>query len=434
MHNIHEHIEHITRVEGHGNLVINIQDGKIKELRLDIVEAPRFFEAMLVGRSYEEAVHITSRICGICAVTHTTASLKALESAFGIVPDEQTVKLRKLMFNGEIIQSHILHLYILAAPDFLGVKSVFPLIKTNEDIVKRAFRLKGLANDLCMVIGGRHIHPCSMVINGFTNLPKKKDLSLILERFKNTRQDIEETVSLFKNIRLPDFNRKTEYLCLDTEPQYTFYDGDIRSSFDWTINTKLYRDVIKEFVVNNSTAKFARASTDSYMVGALARINNGFDKLNNRAKEIASELGFSPPSFNPFMNNIAQLIEVVQCVDDTIELIEDVLGDDLKARIPVDKDVRIKEGLGVGAVEAPRGTLYHEYEIDEKGIITGANCIIPTAQNLNNIQLDLHALVPMIIDQSKEDIIRTIEMLIRAYDPCISCATHILRVEFEGER
>jgi coenzyme F420-reducing hydrogenase alpha subunit len=326
-------------------------------------------------------------------VTHTTASLKALESAFGIVPDDQTIKLRRLMCNGEIIQSHILHLYILAAPDFFGVKSIFPLIKTNEDIVKRAFRLKGLANDLCKVIGGRHTHPCSMVVNGFTNLPNKGDLSLILERFKDTYQDVEETVSLFRDIRFPDFNRKTEYLSLDGGPQYNFYDGTIRSSVGWTIAPKLYRDVIKEFVVNNSTAKFARSSIDSYMVGAMARTNNNFDKLNKRAKEVASELGFTSPSFNPFMNNIAQVIEIVQCIDDTIELLEDVLGEDLKAKIPLDRDGRIKGGVGVGAVEAPRGTLYHEYEIDEKGIITGANCIIPTAQNLNNIQLDLQAFV-----------------------------------------
>ncbi|MDR4506014.1 MAG: Ni/Fe hydrogenase subunit alpha [Candidatus Scalindua sp.] len=430
MHDFHVDIEHITRVEGHGNIVIDVKGGKIRTLRMDIVESPRFFEAMALGRTYREVAHITSRICGICAVTHTTTSIKAIESALGFEPSLQTVRLRKLLLNAEFIQSHILHVYFLTAPDFFRAGSVFGMVKDNKDDVLRGMRLKNLANDLCALVGGRHIHPITLKIGSFSKNPEPKALSAFKQRIEDSRHEMDETVKFFKNLKTPEFERETEYISLTKPDEYALYDGKIKSSDCGETETSEYLDRVKEFMVPHSTSKHAKSNRDSYMVGALARFNNNYDQLHPKAKEGAADMGLRHPCYNPYMNNIAQVVETIHCFEDSIRLIDELIS----AGLQDEKiEMKPKKGRGVGATEAPRGTLYHEHKLDENGKITYANYIIPTGQNLANIQNDLKSIVPTILNKQKEDIIADIEMLVRAYDPCISCATHLMKVEFVNE-
>lgn len=431
MHDLNVDIKHITRVEGHGNIIIDVKGGKIRELRMDIIESPRFFEAMALGRTYKEVAHITSRICGICAVTHTTTSIKAIESVLGFEPSIQTIRLRKLLLNAEFIQSHILHVYFLTAPDFFRVGSVFAMVKDNKDDVLRGMRLKSLANDLCALVGGRHIHPITLKVGCFSKNPELKDLAAFKKRIVESRSDIEETVKFFKGLKAPEFERETEYISLTNPDEYALYGGNIKSS-DHNGETAPvdYLDRIKEFIVPHSTAKHAKSNRNSYMVGALARFNNNYEQLHPKAKEAAEEMGLKHPCYNPYMNNIAQVVETVHCFEDSISLIDDLISDGLS-----DEKVELlpKNGRGVGATEAPRGTLYHEHKMDDNGKITYANYVIPTAQNLANIENDLRSLIPQVLNKEKEEIILDVEMLVRAYDPCISCSSHLMKVKFVNE-
>lgn len=421
-------VHHVTRVEGHGNIVVNTQNGALEKCEFEVVESPRFFEAMLRGRRWDEAQHITCRICGICSIGHTTASLNATEAAFGIQPSEQTVLLRRLLFHGEMIQSHILHVYFLVAPDLLGVGSVVPLAETHTEVVLRALRMKKLANEICRVLVGRHVHPCGAVVNGFTKLPTEKELLDLRQQLVDTIPDLEATAELISTLELPDFERETEYLSLKHSQEYAFARGEVIASTDGdTTDIQNYKEKVEEYIVPHSTSKHAKANRESYMVGALARVNNNYDQLTSMAKSVAEMLGLKVPCYNPFMNNIAQVVEAVHCVEDGVQVIDQILASGLKEE---DRSVQVKAGTGVGAADVPRGTLYHEYTYDENGIMMDSNCIIPTGQNYANIELDMRALVPQIIDRPKEEISHLLEMLVRAYDPCISCSVHLLNVKF----
>jgi coenzyme F420-reducing hydrogenase alpha subunit len=421
-------VHHVTRVEGHGNIVLDVKNGEINKLEWQIVEAPRFFEAMLRGRPYYEASHITSRICGICSVGHATASLRATENALGVEVSEQTELLRKLLFHGEIIDSHVLHVYMLVAPDFFGAGSVLPLAASHPEVVQRALRIKKLSGDLCAMIAGRHTHPIAMTVGGFTHLPAEKDLMAMRERLVAARDDMDETIALLKTLPWPGFERETEYVSLQKDDEYAFIDGRIATTDGFAYDLADYRKVTNEFMVPFSTAKHARHNRDSYMVGALARFNNNYDQLHPRAKAAAEELGMEPIVTNPFLNSAAQAIEMVHCVEDSIRIIDELVDRGIEEE-PL-YQFQGKGGEGVGSADVPRGILFHNYIIDDDGIIQGANCVIPTNQNHANIQRDMEVLVPQILDQPQEDIQQTLEMLVRAYDPCISCSTHLLKVEF----
>jgi len=421
-------VHHVTRVEGHGNIVVNTKNGEIEECKFEVIESPRFFEAMLRGRRWDEAQLITCRICGICSIGHTTASLNATEAAFGIQPSEQTRLLRRLLFHGEMMQSHILHFYYLVLPDLLGVGSVIPLAATHKDVVQRALRMKRLTNYISETLAGRHVHPCAAVVKGFTKLPTEDELLAIKQELINAVTDVEATVELFARLKFPDFERETEYISLRHSEEYAFSKGEnIVSSDGDTIEIPNYRQKIKEFIVPHSTAKHARANRDSYMAGALARVNNNYDQLSPLAKKAAERLGLEVPCYNPFMNSIAQIVEVAHCVEDGIQVIDQLLSNGLKEE---DLSVEVKAGTGVGIADVPRGMLIHEYTYDENGIIVGANCVIPTNQNYANLELDMRAFLPQIIDRPKEKITHLLEMLVRAYDPCISCSVHFLNVKF----
>jgi coenzyme F420-reducing hydrogenase alpha subunit len=432
-------VEYLTRVEGHGNIVVDVRDGKLKECRLEIIESPRFFEGMLRGRSIFEAQHITSRICGICACAHSLASIQAAEEAIGFVPSDQTVKLRKFLLDLEILDSHILHIYLLVAPDLLGVKSFVPLVENHNTVVRRALRLKKTCNDVCDILVGRHVHPISCTVGGFTKLPRPEDLEKMRNLLLGMIPDLEATVDFVRGFRFPEFERETEYVALvSDDDEYPLLMGDIGSSDGVRLPKREYRNITNEFVVPHSTAKHTRLSRDSYMVGALARLNLNHPKLHPKAKEVAELLGINPRVVNPYLNTVAQLVECFHCLYHAVDIVEEflktgldydeetVVGLNEKQRIPV------RAGSGVGAVEAPRGTLYHHYEVDDHGRIVHANCVIPTGQNLRNIEYDMRKLVPEVLGRSEEEIQLALEMLVRAYDPCISCSTHFLNVTFVG--
>ncbi|MFA5795308.1 MAG: Ni/Fe hydrogenase subunit alpha [Candidatus Brocadiia bacterium] len=420
-------IHKITRVEGHGNIVVDAHNGKIETIRWEVPESPRFFEAMVVSRPYDDAACITSRICGICSIGHTMASLRATEDAFGIKPSNQTIELRKLILNSETLQSHVLHYYFLAAPDFLGVGSVFPLAKTHKDVVLRALRLKKLANDIGDIVGGRAVHPIRLVVNGFTKLPTMGELKSLRKQLDEGLKDLKLTVDLFKTLTIPAFERETEYVALKSNAEYAFYDGKIASTDGGLTPPAKYQSITNEYCVPHSTAKYARHLRKSYMVGALARFNINSKQLLPLAKKAANDLGLKAPCYNPYMNTVAQVVETVHVVEDSINIIDRLLRKGLKAEKP---KVKPRAGRGVGAVEVPRGILFHDYTYDKTGKIVSANCVIPTNQNHANIQLDMEKLVPEIIDRSQDEISHRLEMLVRAYDPCISCSTHCLNVRF----
>lgn len=422
--NIHD----VTRVEGHGDIIVDVQSGEIKELKLAITESPRFFEAFLLGRKWYEAVHITCRICGICSVGHTCASLQAMENALGVEISEQTRLLRQLVFAGETLESHYLHVFYLVAPDLLGVPSVLPLVQTHPDVVKMALRLKRLANDICCTVAGRHIHPCSMLVKGFPKVPRAEDLLALKQRLQDSVADLHTAVELLQTLSLPQFERDMEFVALHHPEEYAFYRGTvIRSTKTGDTPIPEYKRQVQEFVVPHSHAKHVTSPVGPYMVGALARFNVNYEQLRPEAKEVAAALGLQPICYNPFMNSIAQVVECVQATYDAIEYIDRLVDMGLQEE---DLTVEVKAGRGVGAAEVPRGTLYHDYTVDDEGTIVDCNLIIPTGQNLNNIEHDMRALVPQILDKPQEEIALTLEMLVRAYDPCISCATHLLRVQF----
>lgn len=424
---VNVNVHHLTRVEGHGNIIVDLYNGVLQRCELEIIEAPRYFEAMLRGQPYHNAHTLAARICGICAVSHSTASLTAVENALQVNLSEQTMLLRKLNMLGEMLDSHILHTYMLVAPDVFEVGSVIPLLASAPEIVNRALRMKKVAGDLCALIGGRHTHPIALTVGGFTHFPDLSGLELIYAQLQSIRSDVEETIALFRSVDFPEFERETEYIALTLPDEYAFIGGSIASTDGglWTMDE--YQQVTNEYLVAHSTAKFARHQRESYMVGALARFNLNYKHLHPLAKSAATALNLAPICTNPYLISLAQLVEVVHCYATSLGLLELLLNQGVSSEAPAVPN-RLS-GEGVGAVEAPRGTLYHHYKIWSSAL-TDANCVIPTAQNLGNIEADMRRLVPQLQHLSKDEITRSLEMLVRAYDPCISCSTHMLEVKF----
>ncbi len=427
-------VEYLTRVEGHGNIVVNAKDGKIEKCEWQVVEAPRFFESMVVGRSWKELHHITSRICGICSIGHSLTSLKATEEAMGIEISQQDEMLRKLALHGENMQSHILHVGYLALPDLAGVGSVIPLASSHPDELKTVIGLHRLANDMSKLLCGRTTHPQRLIPGGFSKLPTIEELETLKGRLADSVEDLKAVASFVKGLasRFPDFERETEFFSLGHDKEYPLYDGKLKSSDTGTALVEDYLSMTNEYIVPQSTAKYTKNNREAYMVGALARLNNNYDNLSPMAKEVAESFGLEPVCHNPYMNNVAQIVEVVHNVEDSIRLIDLVLDMGLEEQSPYHQpDIDVRAGRGIGAIEVPRGILFHDYTYDDDGICTEANAIIPTNQNHGNIQYDMESLVPqMLADKTEKEIELALEMLVRAYDPCISCSTHYVDVKF----
>ncbi|MBN2353187.1 MAG: Ni/Fe hydrogenase subunit alpha [Spirochaetales bacterium] len=430
MPNIDVSVHHVTRVEGHGTIRVRASDGKIERVEWRVPEAPRFFEAMVRGRSYEDIQTIVSRICGICSVTHSLAAIKAVEDAIGVTVSKQTDALRIVLHYAEQIESHVLHVGYLVAPDLLGQKSVVPLVASHPDVVKTVIALHKLGNAGMELIGGRMTHPVTVKPGGFAKLPTEAQLKAYKKDLENGMKLVGILADVVVSLadKLPDFNRDTEYVALKTDGTYTFYHGDIASTdVKETTDVHKFESVANEYVSAQSTAKWCKWHRDSYAVGALARYNINADLLLPEAKAVAAKFGLQKGACNPYLNSVAQVVEIAQVIAHSIRLIDGVLTDGVTPETP---KAAPREGEGVGSVEAPRGILFHRYAFDGKGMCTSANICIPTGQNHGNIQKDFESLVPKIIDKPQDEIRLLMEMLVRAYDPCISCSTHYLDVEF----
>ncbi|WP_163338588.1 Ni/Fe hydrogenase subunit alpha [Desulfopila sp. IMCC35008] len=421
--NLEVNIHHLTRVEGHGNINIRIRGGRVEQALWEVVESPRFFEPILVGKSWENAPVITSRICGICSIGHTLASIRAIEQAFGYQPPKQTRQLRLLLKHMETLQSHILHIFFLAAPDFLDCNSILPLSSTRPEVVDLATRLKKLANDGADLIGGRRLHPTRAVAGGFTMLPTKEAVETLLRRLELALRDLMTAADIVASFSFPDFQRETEYVSLQGEYDYPFIGGSLISSDGMRKKEEQYLEMTNEYQVRQSTSRWSRLSRASFAVGALARLNNNGRFLHPLAGKLAKRLNLLPTCSNPFLNTAAQLVECIHVVEDSRIIIDRLLGQPWQTpRVQIEA----REARGVGAVEVPRGILYHMYAFDAHGRITKADCVIPTSQNHGNIQLDLEQLAADSARAGLADkvIEKLASMLIRAYDPCISCSVH----------
>jgi coenzyme F420-reducing hydrogenase alpha subunit len=420
-------IKNLTKVEARAKLTIKLEDGEVKEANLEVTEAARYFEAMLRGRKYDEAASISQKICGICSVAHTIGSVKAIENALNIQPSQQTINLRKLLLIAGQLHSHIVHLYFMALPDYLGFESILEMSSKKHEEVDRALRLEKISTDIIRLIGGRPIHPVSVGIGTFTDVPSKEKLEIILNKFKEMKEDAIKTAKLFMSLKTPKFENKTRQCALKQEGEYALYNGKIMSNDGIEFEPKNYKKYITEHMKKYSTAINARLNGERLLVGALARLNLNYKYLSADAKELLDSSGIKLPNFSPFINNFAQAIELVHLIDEGIEITNHFLVSGLKKETV---KIKPKKGQGIIAVEAPRGILYYHYILDNGGVIKYANIITPTEQNLESIENDIKNFFPLISHLSKEKIRLELEKLIRAYDPCISCPTHFLEVKY----
>ena len=416
-------VHHLTRVEGHGNIHIRIKEGKLVEATWAVVETPRFFEMMVKEMSAERVPFLTSRICGICSISHSLASIRSLERAMDIVPPPPAEKLRLLAMHGETLQSHALHLFFLAIPDFVNTPSVLPLITSHPDIVQSGLRLKEAGNAISALTTGRFTHPVSLVLGGVSKAPDKKGLAALGKQLESVLPDLDKTLEFCKTLSIPDFQRETEFVSLYNGSTYPFIGGNLLSTDGIRKDENDYLTMTNEYQEEFTTSKFTKLSRESFAAGALARFNNNHAFLHPKAREIAAVFGLEPVNHNPFMNNIAQLVECYHIVHDAISMIDTLLDDPLEELKTAWKP---KAGKATGAVEAPRGILYHHMEVDERGKVVRGDCIIPTTQNNANIHIDLKALTLQALEEGKTDkeIQQLCEMVVRSYDPCISCSVH----------
>jgi len=417
-------VNNLARVEGEGALHIKIKNNDIIDVILSIFEAPRFFEAFLRGRNYKEVPDITARICGICPVAYQMSSSHALENAFGVQVNNQLRALRRLIYCGEWIESHALHVYMLHAPDFLGYEDAFQLAKDHQEIVERGLQLKKTGNELLTLLGGRDIHPINVCAGGFYKVPAKQDLDPITEKLKRARDAALETVKWTSTFQFPDFEQDYEFVSLHHPEEYPFNEGRLISNKGLDISVNEYDNHFIEEHMKHSNALYSRLKErDSYLTGPLARYNLNYSQLPRTVRDAASSAGL--PSFcsNPFQSIIVRGIEILYACEEALRIIHQYEKPECPA-----VHIEPGEGTGYGCTEAPRGSLYHRYSTDKSGVVTDAKIVPPTSQNQKRIEKDLWQLIPKYINKSTKELTYRCEQAIRNYDPCISCATHFLKV------
>ncbi len=423
-------IEPVARVEGHGEIFLEFEGDRVKDVNFSITEGPRFFEVLVKGKYFRHVPSIVTRICAICTVSHKLASIKAIENAFNVEVTHQTEMLRELIHMGSILESHYLHTYFLALPDYLGMPNAIALYKDYPEEVNRALKLKSIGNDIQELIGGRPIHPEKPIIGGFTDLPSRRQLVELRNKLKDNVGETVKAYKLFASLDYPEeMELEAPYSTLvdSKDPQFTLM-GDIIAVDDKRIPLSEYRNVIKEEVIPWSTAKVARTIGEkALMVGSLSRLNIMKEFRHPHVLE-AKDIAFPFPSKNILHNNLGQAFECIYAWERAIELIDILLSEEMKDERPV--KVEPVEGHGIGSLEVPRGTLYHEYWIDKEGKIEKANIITPTAINNLTIDEDMKKVGKILNDRglSKEQLRAKMELIARAYDPCISCATHMVKI------
>jgi len=417
----------LARVEGEGGMVVKIKDGRVADVKLRIYEPPRFFEAFLRGRSFTEVPDITARICGICPVAYQMSSVRAMEQICGVEVDGQLRALRRLLYCGEWIESHALHVFMLHAPDFLGYESAVHMAKDHPELVARALELKKTGNELMIVVGGREVHPINVRVGGWYRVPRKRELAPLVEKLERAREIALEAVAVTAGLDFPDYAFDYELVALSEPDEYAIDRGRIVSNRGLDINVAEYEDHFVEEHVEWSNALHSRMiGRGSYLCGPLARFALGHERLSPGAREAAAEAGLSPDERNPFRSIVVRSVELVYAVDEALRLIAEYEEPDAAAI-----EVRPRAGVGHGCTEAPRGILYHRYEIDDEGTILDAKIVPPTSQNQRTIEEDLRGVVERSIDAPDRELTDLCEQAIRNYDPCISCATHFLSLEIE---
>lgn len=422
-------VDHVARIEGHGDIHLVIEDGEVKDCKFVVTEAARLFESMVVGRPYYEVPYISSRVCGICSASHTVTDIVAIERCFGIEVSARTDALRELLVYGSFLQNHATHLFVFAAPDFLGHTSVFPLANSNRELYEGALGLKAMGNKLCTLIGGRSIHPITAVVGGFTDEISSAAYRALADELESHIEFALSTVDLFNDFSVIDFATEGDLLAMVKPDAYPVI-GSSKARFvveDLEFCADDLDEYIEEYPVDHSAALFSRVrqSKRTYMASALARINASWDALSEPARFAAAKAGLRPPELNPFANNIAQAVEIVDALVRCAELCRNLADADFGGSSkPVTFDV--KAGRGVGFSEAPRGALFHVLDIDGAGKIEHASIITPTSQNIANMQADMRALAQLLVDRgmNSQEIEGEIEKLVRAYDPCLSCSVH----------
>lgn len=422
-------VDHVARVEGHGDIRLTIEDGQVTTCEMAVVEPARLFEAMVRGRSFEEVPYIASRVCGICSSSHVVTDIRAIESIFGVEVTDRTEALRELLVYGSFLQNHATHLFVFAAPDFLGHHSVFPLAETNPELLERALGLKALGNELCTLVGGRSIHPITAVVGGFTHEIDAAEYLRLAEAMDEARGFALQAVDLFRDFDTIDVQTEGDLLAMVQPGSYPVCTSDtarfVRAGYDF--NCQNVEAEIEEYPQASSAAFLARARRTGkpYFTAALARINASWDSLCQEARYAAAKAGLRPPEYNPFANNIAQAVELVDVLDRCAALCRRLAADEFVGTSePVAFAVR--GGKGVGFTEAPRGALFHLLELNDEGRVERASIMTPTAQNIANLEADMRQLAEkMIVGGYDADLIRLeVEKLVRAYDPCLSCSVH----------
>ncbi len=420
-------LNHITKIEGHAKLNLGIKDGQVTVCELGASEGARYFEGLVVGRHFFEAHEMTSRICGICSSAHVVAAITAIENALGYKPSRQTLDLRALLTLGERIRSHATHLYFLALPDYLGYESAIAMASKYKKQVKQALKMMKIGNKMVSVFGGRDLHPVSATPGGWLHYPSQDQLAELAKELQGIKKDTIDTCKLFIGLKNPGFESQAKWFSLYDNDRYVVLEGSLVGPGE-NYAPENYRNFIKEHHEEYSSANFVVKQGHRYMVGALARLNNNYKHLSSDAKKMLDLSELKLPSLNPFYNNLAQAIELVHAVDHAIQICTNLkISPEKPDKIP------LKAGIGVGAIEAPRGILFHEYALDGEGKIVSANIITPTAQNLYNMQEDIREFVPNVMNKSKEKIVLEVEKLIRNYDPCFSCSAHFLEVDWKDD-
>jgi coenzyme F420-reducing hydrogenase alpha subunit len=416
----------LTRVEGEGGLHVVVEHGRVQELELRIFEPPRFFEALLRGRLHTEPPDITARICGICPVAYQMSACAALERLSGVLVDGPIRALRQILYCGEWLQSHALHVYLLHAPDFLGCQSAIELAQSHREVVERGLRLKQTGNRILEVVGGRAIHPVNVRLGGFYRAPAEAELRALLEPLHRARDDALATVEWVSGFEFPDFSGGYELLALRHPTEYPVLDGRIASTGGLDSDVAEFDAHVSEAQVPHSTALHALLDGRPYLVGPLARFALNAERLRPLARRAAEDAGLTPPEDNPFRSIVVRAVEMVHACDLAVELVERYERPE-----PAALEVPPTAGIGWGATEAPRGLLVHHYETDGDGLIRTARIIPPTSQNQHQIERDLRRLIES--DPAVSDLAMRCEWLVRSHDPCISCATHFLDVHIERE-
>lgn len=415
-------INHIAKMEGHAGFMASVLGGDVKSAKIEVQEGVRLIEGVLIGRGYRDMPVVAQRICGICPVVHNLTSIKALENAMSVMITPETIKLRTLMEHAQIIHSHALHLFFLSLADFLDIDNDIKLIKNYPEETKKVIRIREYGMEIIKIVGGRVVHPLTNEVGGFKKAPDRAALQKLMIDSKEILNIAMELGEFFKKIKFPEFARETEYVSLIRDGGYAIYDGNIASSHGLHIPVENFEKSFHELQKQQEIIKRVDHEGKSYMVGAIARINNNRYKLREHAYKYLESLKIKFPDYNPFHNILFQMTELIHCVEESARIMREFMHLDLNE--VVTKDYEIRPGTGVAAVEAPRGTLYYHVDVDGRGYIRNVNIITPTAQFLSNLEDDIAEYIPQIIGLSDTARQRKLRAFIRAYDPCISCAVH----------